>query len=322
MLAVGTSVVFADRSASGGVDAWFAAVLTWAVVAETRQPRQGRRVLVLLGIAGLLRPDTWVFAALYALYLFPTLSTRRRAETVALVVAPPALWLGFDAAITGDPLYSLTHTQSGADALDRPTGVTHVPRAFADSIREMLRLPIAAGGLLGIGLALALRKPSIEPMLAVIVLGSAIFVALGVVGLPLNDRYLFDVAALVAIFAGYLALGWIGAAPGRLRMAWAAAGLLLLLAVAAKAPGRVDGMRLERAALAARARVANDLRAVVRTPQAVAAIRRCSAVQVFDVRAVPYARLPARPPRPSAVVLPPFRCPAPGAAACSGALRD
>jgi hypothetical protein len=47
-------------------------------------------------------------------------------------------------------------------------------------------------------------------------------------------------------------------------------------------------MRTQRADLAARARVANDLRSVVRSRAAVEAVRRCSAVQVFDVRAVAY----------------------------------
>ena len=163
-----------------------------------------------------------------------------------------------------------------------------MPQAFVDSIREMLRLPIAAGGLLGVGLALATRRPAIEPMLAVMVLGSAVFAALGAVGLPLNERYLFAVAALLAVFAGHLAFGWVSAVPGALRLAWAAAGVLMLLAVAVRAPARLEEIRVQRADLAARARVANDLRAAVREQKASAALRRCQRVLVFDVRVVPY----------------------------------
>ncbi len=316
---VGSSYLVADRGAGGGVDVWFAAAVVWALVAAARKPLRGRAVLVLLGLAGLLRPDAWLFAGAYGLYLLASSSDGRRVETIALVVAPPLLWLGFDAAITGDPFYSLTHTQSAAEVLDRPTGLGRVPHAVADSVREMLRLPVAVAAALGAAIAIWSRRPRVHPLLAVIVIGTGAFAALGVVGLPLNERYLFDVTALAAILAGYFAFGWVDGAHGRVRVAWAAAAALLLVAVAVRAPTRIDEIRNERADLGARARVANDLRAAVREPAAAAALRACSAVEVFDVRPVPYlAYLLGRPvrdlsffrrskPSPRAVLLVPER---------------
>ncbi len=41
-----------------------------ALVVETRRPRAGAPVLALLALAGLLRPEAWVFSGLYWVYLF------------------------------------------------------------------------------------------------------------------------------------------------------------------------------------------------------------------------------------------------------------
>ena len=43
----------------------------WALLLEIRQPRRGWPVLAMLSLAGLLRPEAWVLAGLYWLYLFP-----------------------------------------------------------------------------------------------------------------------------------------------------------------------------------------------------------------------------------------------------------
>jgi hypothetical protein len=37
------------------------AFVVWAAVLEARRPRRGTAVLVLLGLAGLLRPEAWLF---------------------------------------------------------------------------------------------------------------------------------------------------------------------------------------------------------------------------------------------------------------------
>ena len=40
-----------------------------AVLVEVRRPRAGAPVLALLALAGLLRPEAWVFSGLYWLYI-------------------------------------------------------------------------------------------------------------------------------------------------------------------------------------------------------------------------------------------------------------
>jgi hypothetical protein len=57
---------------------------------------------VLLALAGLLRPEAWLLAAVYGVL------TRRP----ALALLAPVLWLGFDLLLTGAPLFSLAGTRT------------------------------------------------------------------------------------------------------------------------------------------------------------------------------------------------------------------
>ncbi len=51
------------------VDVPYLLLVLWALLVETRRRRAGAPVLVLLALAGLLRPEAWVFSGLYWIYL-------------------------------------------------------------------------------------------------------------------------------------------------------------------------------------------------------------------------------------------------------------
>ena len=53
----------------GYQDTAFAVVVVWAVLLEARRPKRGTPVLLLLALAGLMRPEAWALAGLYTLYL-------------------------------------------------------------------------------------------------------------------------------------------------------------------------------------------------------------------------------------------------------------
>ena len=46
------------------------AIVVWAAVLEAARPRRGVPVLMLLALAGMLRPEAWVLSGLYWLWLF------------------------------------------------------------------------------------------------------------------------------------------------------------------------------------------------------------------------------------------------------------
>ena len=69
----------------GYQDTAFALVIVWAVLLEARQARRGVPVLLLLALAGLMRPEAWALAGLYTLYLWrgatrPRAARLRRAD--------------------------------------------------------------------------------------------------------------------------------------------------------------------------------------------------------------------------------------------------
>ncbi len=104
--------------------------------------------LSLITLAGLLRPEAWLFAAAYGAWLW------RRGELrpglIALAAAAPVLWALHDLALTGDPLWSLTGTQENAGTLQRVTGLDDLPATLPRRLGEILREPVlvaAAGGI-------------------------------------------------------------------------------------------------------------------------------------------------------------------------------
>src|SRR4051812_1066930 len=64
-----TRVPMLNFGIRGYVDLPTAAFVVWATVLEARRPLRGAPVLILLGLAGLLRPEAWLYAGAYWLWL-------------------------------------------------------------------------------------------------------------------------------------------------------------------------------------------------------------------------------------------------------------
>ena len=252
-LIVLTRVPVLDFGARAYVDIPFLVLVLAALLVETRRPRVGTPVLALLALAGLLRPEAWLFSAAYLLWLlWPGLRAhagraRPRAAAAWLDAVPllllaasaPLLWALHDLLLTGDPLHSLTGTRDNAALLGRVTGIEHVPATVPRRLGEILREPVllaAAGGGL---LALAWRRNRhVRLGTAAGVLALAAFCVLAAAGLPIITRYLLLTATLLAIFAGAGVFGWIELLPGRERTWWARFGVVALLALLAFVPSQ------------------------------------------------------------------------------------
>jgi hypothetical protein len=218
------------------VDAPTAALVVWAAVLEARAPRRGTAVLVLLAIAGFLRPEPWLLAAAYAVWC----AVRQRPRTVASVARPlalaavgPVLWLASDWIVTGDPL-SRFHTLApavGGRTIGETgiTGLSEVPRELTHGLGNWLGpIPLALA-VVGCVAGLALRPRLSAPPLAAIALSLLAFAAAGGARSPLEQRYLFTAVALLAFFAGVglvLAPQRLGTVPGRAVIAIGAAALV------------------------------------------------------------------------------------------------
>src|SRR3954471_15588139 len=85
------------------VDVPYLALVLGALLAVARSPRAAGTPLALLALAGLIRPEAWLFSLAYLAWVLHG-GAERRAEWIALAVAAPVIWLAFDLVATGDPL--------------------------------------------------------------------------------------------------------------------------------------------------------------------------------------------------------------------------
>jgi hypothetical protein len=226
----------------------------------------GAPVLALLALAGLLRPEAWAFSGLYWLYLTPW-RTRTRGEVVRLTLlaaAAPLIWVLSDLAITGDPLWSLTHTQHTASLFDRVTGIANVPEYIPRRIGEILRPPVLLGAALGGVLSLLwLRRRALLGAIAGVV-AVVVFAAFASIGLPINTRYSFLAAAILCIFAGAGAFGWTRLPRGdRRRRWWMAGSAVVVVALVAYAPSDYHAAHRELGKLAHTHTIEDELVALV-----------------------------------------------------------
>jgi hypothetical protein len=250
-----TRVPVLDFGARAYVDIPFIVLVLGALLVETRRPRAGVAVLALLALAGLIRPEAWLFSAAYLLWLlWPGLNAAIRgggpqrsaaaldaAPLVALAAGGPLLWALHDLLLTGDALHSLTGTRDNAALLGRVTGIENVPQTVPRRLGEILREPVllaAAGGGL---LALAWRRDRrVRLGAGAGLVALAAFCVLAAAGLPIITRYLLLIGTLLAIFAGAGVFGWLDLLPGRERTWWARFGLVALLAVIVYIPSQAQ----------------------------------------------------------------------------------
>jgi hypothetical protein len=272
-----------DFGARAYVDVPYLALVLGALLVETRRRRAGAPVLCLLGVAGLIRPEAWLFSAAYLAWLW--VGGVREPRLWALAAAAPLLWALGDLIVTGDPLHSLTGTRDTAQRLQRITGLDDVPGTVPRRLGEILREPVLFGAAGGGLLALAFLRARVALGAAAGVVAIVAFCVLAAAGLPILGRYLLAPAAILAVFCGAGAFGWAELPRGHpWRQRWAWFGAVTLVGLAAFVPaqiGRIDGLR---DALRIQDSIQDDLHAL--TPRL-----QCTPVTVPNHRPVPLLAL-------------------------------
>jgi hypothetical protein len=229
------------------VDVPFMAAVLWAAVLEYERPRRGGVVWLLLAAAGLLRPEGWALLGLYWLWLSfgdklaasrqppaASPSWRQRLRWLAYAVAPAAVWVGLDWAVTGDPLFSFHTTSETVSELDRGEELAELPAALLASLNELLKPPVVLAAIAGLALSLwFVPRRALMPAI-VLLSGVLTFLAIGVAGFAVIDRYLIVAAAALCVFAGFALAGFTAISGARpLRVAWAVGAAALVVAVTA-----------------------------------------------------------------------------------------
>ncbi len=230
-----TRIDFPFLALRGYIDVTYLAFVVWAVALEIERPRTGYRVPVLLAGAALLRPEAWLIAGLYFLYAAWPKGTapRRRATLLALAGIGTVVWVALDFAVTGAPLFSLTHTSGLAEELGRTKPASEVPSATVYFLRGLATNVPFYAGLVGLALAvLCVPRRALGP-LTLLAVGVVTFFMVGVAGLSVIDRYLLVGSLMLMVFAAVAVAGGTLLEPGRLRRAWFALGIVILVVGAA-----------------------------------------------------------------------------------------
>ena len=293
-LLVVTRPSLVNQALIAAIDVPFLALILAAAAIEVKRPRAGMPVLVLLGIAGLIRPEAWLITGVYTLLLLR--ERPPRAEQVRFLVAaalPPLLWVASDVAITGDPFWSFNQASATSERLADAErygdgGPIDTIEWAARSWKGLLHLIPALASIAGLALVAWLWRARLRIPLVLLALGTASFLVIGFSGLPLLTRYFFMPATMLCLVVAVAALGWRELPPGsRERTVARAVGLVIGAALLFHVPFLVDHLdgALEKVNRAQR--LQDDLIAIAEEPRVRELMPRCQPVQTRLFRARP-----------------------------------
>jgi hypothetical protein len=314
---------FANFAVRGYIDIPYVACLVWAVSLEIEEPRRGGAVWVLLIAAGLMRPEAWVLAVLYAIWLRATMDPHPSTPgsrpglplpldedegrpwpsslvsrilgwgpTAALALGAPAIWLGLDLLFTGDPLFSFHATSETVGELGRSRSLVDLPGATLSFLGELLKPPMVAAGVVGLGVSALLFPRRIVGPTVLLLVGLGMFLAIGGAGLAVIDRYVLVPAAALCVFAGFTLGGFSLLQRGWPKLAWAAGAAAVALAVVVFTLGNTLRVTSFRDELAFRTDVHDSLVDVLRSPAVrEARAKGCVPISTPTHKAIPDVRL-------------------------------
>jgi hypothetical protein len=274
---------YAFLAARGYVDIPYLAMVIWAAALETERPRRGGAVWVLLTLAGLLRPEAWILLGVYWLWCRPSV------RTTLIAAIAPVLWALTDLIATGDPLFSLRHTSSLANDLQRTKPASEAPAFALHSLDGTLKWPVLIGALLGMALAWRFARRRAAVTFALTASGLVTFGAIAAAGLSVIDRYLAVSALGLLVFAGFAIAGFTVLPDGHpARTPWIAAACVVALGGAAFTATHLHPGDIDRE-LTTRRELRQELARLVTTP-AFTLAHRCGVVSVPNHKLIPDAR--------------------------------
>ena len=280
---------FPFLAARAYIDIPYLAFVIWAAALENEHRRAGTPVFLLLAAAGLMRPEAWFLAGLYFLWCALHASWAQRVRYALLTAIGPVVWSAVDFVVTGDPLFSLTHTSGLAEELGRQRGLSEVPAATVEFLKNLDKVPVFYAGVLGLALAVGLVPRRVGMPLATLVVGLATFVLVGLAGLSVIDRYLLVPSLMVMVFAGVTLAGWTMLRPGLwARRLWALGAGALIAYGAVFTATRVNFGQFD-TELRFRAESHAALERLLSDPRVLAG-RRCGPVSVPNHKLVPDVR--------------------------------
>jgi hypothetical protein len=279
-----------NLAAQGYLDISYVALVVWAVVLEVQRPRRGTAVLLVLAAAGMLRPDAWVLSGAYWLWCCWRADSRTRLKYLAIAASAPLVWAGLDAAVTGNPLYSLTATAGLAQELERTQGLSSVVASIWTYGVRIDKTPVLIGALAGLPLAIWLAPRRVLAPLAALGVLLGVFVAEGAVGASVVDRYLLGAATVMLLFCAVSIGGWAMLEPGSaIRRLWLL-GATALVAYGSVSVATTLNLSSLRKTLAYHEDFHKGLQVALADPAVKSRLRRCPLLSLPNNKLIPDAR--------------------------------
>jgi hypothetical protein len=207
-------------AARGYIDIPYMALVVWAACLEARHPRRGVPVLLLLAFAGMLRPEAWFLAAMYFVWVAWRATWRQRLVFAALTALGPLTWAAVDFLVTGNPLFSQQYTSSSAEDLGRQRPLSELPAAIPTFFQNLVKLPVLVAAGLGLVLGVVISPRRMVMPIVLLAAGLATFIAIGVAGASVIERYLAVPALALMVLAAVTIAGWTMLNAGWVRTVW------------------------------------------------------------------------------------------------------
>lgn len=284
-----TRPVLVGVALNSAIDLPFLCLSLGALLLAVTRPRDRYGVLTLLGAAGLLRPEAWLFSVAFIAWRWRASTQREQGLMLGLAALAPALWIASDAVITGQPAYSFSRTRMIAEHTgEQRGGVVQTVTWTARSWKGILHVVPALAAIGGLVAGLRYQRSRALGPAVLMALGSVSFLATGLSGLPLLIRYFLLPGAILCLFAAVGLLGWREQAPGgAVRTWWARVAAVGLVALAVSIPWEARSLDRLVSRFGVAATAQRDLARLTETPAMRAALLRCSPLQTRDFRARP-----------------------------------
>lgn len=291
-------MAFAFRSM---LDIPFLAMIIWAAVLELQKPRRGTAPLVLLALAGLLRPEAWMIAGLYWLwlglgYVKPKLDLPGELPSPAklfwfavLVASAPVIWLGADWIVTGDPLYSVNSTSEVANELNRQKSIFGALWVLPNLVGGSEKIVNVIAGTLGFGLAFYVYRARMLMLAALAAIGVATYLMIAIAGLSVISRYLVIPSIVLCFGVAFALVGWtkLEGTPRRVGV-WLA--ILATLLVVVRVPGYITNFRELNTSTEDVSVRYSRIYNILEKPKVRAAVENCLPITSFTHETVPIIR--------------------------------
>jgi len=223
------------------------ALMLWAV--DRHLDGRHRATLVLGFLACLLRPEAFLFLALYGVWTWRMEPDQHRV-LIGLAAALPALWLVPEWIGSGNPL------DAGRQATSEPSWrLSRVEQpwlAVLERMHEVVGWPAEVGSAIALAFAFVRRERAVLVLSAAAVLWLGLVVAMTEIAFSGNPRYFLPAAVICCVLAG-VGAAWLVAAAGRVHLV-AGAAIASVLALAT-----IPYLDAGQERLARQARLAGDM---------------------------------------------------------------